>query len=208
MPSVESVKRDLEALGTRGQEEILNYLEEVIVLGSFATEVTNEVKENRFSKGKVCPCCGKDTISRYGKFNGKQRYICKSCEKTFSDFTRSPRYNSKKDINKWILYSKCMINGFSIRKCAEIVEISVPTSFCWRHKFLDAIKVYMGVGNVGGVIEVDEAFFRESFKGNHKRSTTFTMPRKAHKRGVKGSMSSTDEKRNIKESGLCSLCYR
>lgn len=55
MPSVASVKKDLEALGTTGQEEILNYLEEVIVLGSFATEVTNEVKENRFSKGKSLP---------------------------------------------------------------------------------------------------------------------------------------------------------
>ncbi len=31
----------------------------------------------------------------------------------------------------------------------------------------------MGIGNVGGVIEVDEAFFRESFKGNHKKSTKF-----------------------------------
>lgn len=58
MPSVASVKKDLDALGTTGQEEILNYLEEVIVLGSFATEVTNEVKENRFSKGKVCTHCG------------------------------------------------------------------------------------------------------------------------------------------------------
>ncbi len=26
----------------------------------------------------------------------------------------------------------------------------------------------MGIGSVGGVIEVDEAFFRESFKGKHK----------------------------------------
>lgn len=52
--SVASVKKDLDALGTTGQEEILNYLEEVIVLGSFATEV----KENRFSKGKVCPTVG------------------------------------------------------------------------------------------------------------------------------------------------------
>lgn len=34
---------------------------------------------------------------------------------------------------------------------------------------------------------IDEAFFRESFKGNHKKSTTFTIPRKAHKSGVKGS---------------------
>jgi len=200
MPSVASVKKDLDALGTTGQEEILNYLEEVIVLGSFATEV----KENRFSKGKVCPHCGHEEVSRNGKFNSKQRYICKSCRKTFTDFTRSPRYNSKKDIKKWILYSKCMINGYSIRKCAEIVGISVPTSFYWRHKFLDAIRVYMGIGNVGGVIEVDEAFFRESFKGNHKKSTTFIMLREPHKCGVKGSRSS---KRYIKGTGLCTMCH-
>ncbi|MBZ9607190.1 IS1595 family transposase [Clostridium estertheticum] len=103
--------------------------------------------------------------------------------------------NIKKYIKKWILYSKCMINGYSIRKCAEIVEISVPTSFYCRHKFLDAIRVYMGIGNVGGVIEVDEAFFRESFKGNHKKSTTFTMPREPHRRGIKGRMNHTDLER-------------
>ncbi|WP_396020655.1 GNAT family N-acetyltransferase [Clostridium sp. CM027] len=59
----------------------------------------------------------------------------KSCRKTFTDFTLSPRYNSKKDIKKWILYSKCMANGYSIRKCAELVGISIPTSFFWRYNF-------------------------------------------------------------------------
>lgn len=126
------LKRDLEALGTTGQAEILNYLEEVLVLGSFANEVTNEVKENRFSRGKVSPHCGHEEISRNGKFNGKQRYICKSCRRTFTDFTRSPRYNSKKDINKWIMYTKCMVNSYSIKKCAQIVDISIPTSFFWE----------------------------------------------------------------------------
>ena len=38
-----------------GKEEILNYLEEVVILGSFATEVTNEVKENRIFKGESLP---------------------------------------------------------------------------------------------------------------------------------------------------------
>ena len=33
------------------------------------------------------------------------------------------------------------------------------------------------------MVEADETFFALSFKGNHKKSTTFTMPRKAHKRG-------------------------
>lgn len=208
MPTVESVKNDIEALGTAGQEEILHYLEEVFVLGSFATEVTNEVKENRFSRGKVCPHCGHDEVSRNGKYNGKQRYICKSCRKTFTDFTLSPKHNSKKDVQQWIQYAKCMINGYSIRKCAEEVKISIPTSFYWRHKILDAIRTFMGIGSVGGVVEVDEAFFRESFKGNHKKSTTFTMSRRVHKRGVKGSYSSKDEKRKrgISKEQVCVLC--
>ena len=34
-----------------------------------------------------------------------------------------------------------------------------------------------------GIVEADETFFNVSFKGNHKRSHDFTMPRKAHKRG-------------------------
>jgi hypothetical protein len=67
---------------------------------------------------------------------------------------------------------------------------------------------FPGVGNVGGVIEVDEAFFRESFKGDHKKSTTFTMPRKAYKRGVKGSKSNKEEKRKrgISNQQVCVLC--
>lgn len=208
MPSVESIIKDIKTLGAMGQEEILKYLEEMIVLGSFVTEITDEVKENRFSKGKVCPHCDHDEVSRNGKFNGKQRYICKSCRRTFNDFTHSPRYNSKKDTRKWVLYAKCMINGYSIRKCAEIVGISIPTSFYWRHKIIDAIRTFMGMGSVSGVVEVDETFFRESFKGNHKKSKNFTMPRESRKRGAKGSKSSKGQKRKrgISNEQVCVLC--
>ncbi|WP_315077495.1 IS1595 family transposase [uncultured Clostridium sp.] len=208
MRRVESIKLDLQTLNESEREEILNYLQENIILGSLSTQITNEVKESRFSRGKVCPHCENHEISRNGKFNGKQRYICKTCNKTFTDFTYSPRYNSKKDNSKWILYAKCMINGYSLRKCAEIVGISLPTSFYWRHKILEAIRNFTGVGSVGGVVEADEAFFKESFKGNHSRSTTFTMPRRPHKRWVKGSRSSEDEprRRRISRNQVCVLC--
>lgn len=36
MSTVESVKIQIEALGTSGQEEILHYLKEVLIIGSFA----------------------------------------------------------------------------------------------------------------------------------------------------------------------------
>lgn len=42
----------------------------------------------------------------------------------------------------------------------------------------------------------------------HKKSTAFTMPREPHKRGVKGSRSSADEKRKrgISQEQVCVLC--
>ncbi len=208
MPSIESVKEDIKSLDIFAQEQILEFIEEIIVLGSFASVLATEIKENRFSRGKVCPFCNRNEVSRNGKSNGTQIYICKCCKKTFTDFTRSPMHNSKKDSKKWISYAKCMVNGYSIRKSAEVVGISVPTSFYWRHKILDAVRSYMGIGSVGGIVEADEIFFRLSFKGNHKKSRNFSMPRKPHKRGVKGSKPNKGEKRKrgISSQQVCVLC--
>lgn len=72
-----------------------------------------------------------------------------------------------------------MLNGYSIRKSAKIVEINIATSFFWRHKILDCIRSFFGVGSVEGVIEADEVFFAESFKG----TKSYKMPRKSRKRG-------------------------
>ena len=74
--------------------------------------------------------------------------------------------------------------GLSIRKSAKIVGINIATSFFWRHKILDCISAFLGTGHVDGVIEADEVFFAESFKGTR----TNNMPRKSRKRGkeIKG----------------------
>lgn len=135
-------------------------------------------------------------------------YLCSSCKIIFTDLTYSPFYNSKKDLTKWITYTKCMVAGYSIRKCAEIVEISVPTSFLWRHKILDAVRMYVGVGTVSGLVEADECFFRLSYKGNHKKNTTFTMPRNSYKRGHKSKVSNKEErrKRGISKNQVSAMC--
>ena len=164
------VKKYIDSLDINTQRSISSYLEEILVLNTNANDITTKVKENRFFKGKVCPHCKSTGVSRDGTHEGKQRYVCKSCKRTFSDLTNSPRCNSNKDVSLWIKYAQCMINGYSLRKCAEIVGISLPTAFFWRHKLLDALRMYMDVGNVGGVVEADESFFRESFKGNHSKS--------------------------------------
>jgi hypothetical protein len=71
-----------------------------------------------------------------------------------------------------------MVNVYSIRKSAKIAEINIATSFFWRHKILDCISTFLGKGDVDGVVEADEVFFAESFKGTKPSN----MPRHSHKR--------------------------
>ena len=193
MPSIKSILTDIQTLPLGQIEELLSYLEEFLVLGSQVGQVCEEVKEFRFAKGKVCPHCNSELISRNGKYNGKQRYICKDCRKTFTDFTNSATYRSKKSLDKWLKYAKCMIMGLSIRKSAKIVGINIATSFFWRHKILDCISDFLGTGHVDGVIEADEVFFAESFKGTR----TGNMPRKSRKRGKE------IKKRGISKEQIC-----
>jgi len=35
----------------------------------------------------ICPKCRSKSIIKYGQFHGKQRYICKKCHKTFTEFS-------------------------------------------------------------------------------------------------------------------------
>jgi transposase-like protein len=197
MTTINSILSDINELSDNEKEILLTAIEEVLIFGSYSFEIESDVKEQRFNKGEVCPHCGKHNICKYGKPQGKQRYFCNSCNKTFSDFTYSPIYNSKKPLKKWILYAKCMISGYSIRKSAEIVGIDPSTSFYWRHKILDAIRAFLGIGHLEGIIEADETFFRESFKGNHSKSLNFKMPRESHKRATPAS------KRGISDEQIC-----
>lgn len=90
-----------------------------------------------------------------------------------------------------------MVQGFSIRKSAEIADVCVKTSFYVRHKILNAISEYMERTPLdGGVVELDETFLAFSFKGNHKKSG-FKMPRDSRKRGKQV------KKRGISNEQVC-----
>ena len=75
-----------------------------------------------------------------------------------------------------------MLNGYSIRKSAEICGMNKDTAFVWRHKILDALQNMADSVKLSGIIEGDETFFPISYKGNHKKSE-FVMPRESHHRG-------------------------
>ena len=142
------------------------------------------VTKERFANGRVCPVCGATHVVRNGKRkDGTQKYICKDCGKSFVITTNSIVSGTRKDLNVWIKYVDCMLNGFSVRKAAEECGIHRNTAFAWRHKILDALQNMANDVILDGIVEADENFFTISYKGNHKKSKKFTMPREPHKRG-------------------------
>lgn len=158
------------------------WMGEMMQLNFMSKNIHTEFKESRFKSGHVCVHCGSLSIVKNGHFQGKQRYKCKDCNKQFNDLTLSSLACTKLPLDKWMNYAKCMLFGMSIRKSAELIDVCVKTSFYMRHKILDCIREYIGVGTVKGIVEVDETFQAVSYKGNHRKSG-FVMPRPARRRG-------------------------
>lgn len=125
------------------------------------------------NKGITCPHCKSNQINRFGKYKNTERFICKECKRTFNSYTGTS-IQGIQHRNKWINYIELMIEGKSIRKCAELLGIAHATSFNWRHKILSAIESNV---EFEGILESDETYFNESQKGSRN------LKRKARKRG-------------------------
>ncbi len=125
-----------------------------------------------------CPHCqGHETV-HWGSASALPRYRCKSCGRTFNALTKTPLARLRKK-SKWQEQSRAMIDGASLAKTAERCSVHYTTAFRWRHRFLaspacDKPKALLGI------VESDEMFILESYKG--KRSD---LPRAPRKRGGK-----------------------
>lgn len=132
--------------------------------------------ENQISS---CPHCHCRTLSKWGSTaQGRQRYLCRDCHKTFSTLTGTSLYRMKKP-DKWLKYINCMILSTTLRAAAKTLGINLKTAFKWRHRLLKNPCAHQPTELVG-IIEADETFVAESFKGSKK------MPRESRKRGGEG----------------------
>lgn len=167
----------------------LDYIERLVTILSDEIENVNNIKgiieDERFSDGRVCPYCNGNRIVRNGhrKSDNVQRYLCRCCGKSFIANSNSITSGTRKNYKVWKKYIECMLEGFSVRRTAEICGIHRNTAFAWRHKVLDALQVMLKDTVLSGIVEADETYFPISYKGNHKNSKTFTMPRESRHRG-------------------------
>ena len=151
---------------------------------------------------KVCRYCGSVHIVKNGKDrHGHTRYLCRDCKRTFGSTSGSVVSRTHKDANTWQEYIKNMLLGFTLKECAFNCRISIQTAFVWRHKILNALSDSSFAPEFNGLIEMDEMYIKISYKGNHKNSKKFVMPRESYKRG-----SDNHHPESANRSKACVLC--
>lgn len=171
---MDNIKNIIQELSEKDKKVLLNYLIEII---------NNEFEFN----DEVCICykCHSDNIVKLGKYNDMQRYRCNNCSTSFTAKSQSIFATTKLDKAKWIKYVECFVDCLSLRRCAEKVEVCLKTSYFMRHRILECISKNNNIFIVGNnnKAQLDETFLRENFKGNHRKSTNFSMPREPRKNG-------------------------
>ena len=125
-----------------------------------------------------CPHCGGDDICPRGKASGKPRYRCTSCGKSFNPLTGTPLAGLR-HMDRWTTQAQALISGETVAQAADRCDVAYTTAFRWRHRFLAALNLDQP-RHLSGIVEADETFILESFKG--KRAD---LPRAARKRGGK-----------------------
>ena len=69
--------------------EQLKKLSEEELKHLFSKVQKSKTSVKRFENGVVCPICGKKHIQKFGSSSGIQRYRCKDCSKTFTEYTKT-----------------------------------------------------------------------------------------------------------------------
>lgn len=194
--SIQPIIKDFLKLSIKEREEFIDF-----VSSHSAPMYERNLIETKFANGYICPHCkaqGKG-VSKCGKTaSGKQRFKCQHCGKTFSATTGGVLYNTKKPIQVWREYVSCFLHGFSVRKCAVMLDINKNTAFLWRHKICDSLNNILNGISLSGIVEADETYFRVSYKGSAVNG------RKARKRG--SSIFHKGRKRGLSNEQVCVPC--
>jgi transposase-like protein len=131
---------------------------------------TQSVREWKHASGLHCPNCKTNhsaDIVRNGRMkpgSTRQRYFCRSCKSSFNDHTGTVFFRSKK-VDRWPAFLKAMLDGKSIRQCAQEVGISPTTAHSWRKKILTHLLEHLNDPQLSGIVEYTEHTVKISNKG-------------------------------------------
>jgi transposase-like protein len=159
-----------------------------------ALEALREIKDecDKEKRGTVPPCphCGGGTVVRNGHKHGKQAYLCRNCEKSFVETTKTGLFNSHSGEAVWLQVIRDTVNGVPIDRTAWNLGLRHETVFNMRHKILYCLEQDENrePARLEGVCEADETYILESLKGTKLPPDFWRKPRKhgakAERRGL------------------------
>lgn len=139
-------------------------------LGSLG-EVVLQEKAKRADLHRKCPRCGHGDVVKHGRdgSTGRQRFRCRKgeaggCGRTFNPVTGSPVARLRKPA-RWLPMAQAMAQHRSVKRTADALGMAPGTVLRWRHRALPA-QATRQAPQVRGVVEADETYFRDSFKGH------------------------------------------
>lgn len=167
-----AIKSHFLTLSPTKRSELILELQDMMETGapSNASQIRRELLNN---KQGTCPHCGHAKYVRFGSKSGSQRYKCKSCNRSFTQYTGTwmAGIHHKDKIDG---YLRLMVEEKSLDKIKAKLSINKQTAFDWRHKVLAAL-TESDKDDFTGITESDETFFLQSEKG---RDVTGRKPRK------------------------------
>ncbi len=108
-----------------------------------------------------CTHCGSIKYRKNGSYKGSQRFICKDCNRSFSDKVRKFTYADKERVIEMYL------NNVGIRKCARFIDCSPSLIVRWIREFainlrrhLEKAEENLPEDKIPDIIEMDEIYTR------------------------------------------------
>jgi len=118
-------------------------------------------------RSRLCPLCGAGNAVKNGQDRrGLQRFLCRNpaCGHSFTAVTGTWLSGMHMPA-KWIGFAQSLVDQRSLDWIREHLDLSRKTGFAWRHRFLGSMSE-LPAERLGGIVEADEAYFLQSFKGH------------------------------------------
>ena len=125
-----------------------------------------------------CPHCDAKEVRPWRHAHGLPRYRCTDCRRTFNALSGTPLARLRHK-GRWPDQAQALMTAESVSKAAARCGVAYTTAFRWRHRFLVAPALDKPT-RLNGIVEADETFILESFKGRRA-----DLPRAARTRGGK-----------------------
>lgn len=170
---LQELKNSLTDLSAQERQELQKELESLSGLSSITPKSQESRRHILDNKLGCCPHCSHAKYVKFGVDKGSQRYKCKSCKRSFTEYTGTWMAGLQRK-DKIDDYLKLMLQEKSLDKIKEALSINKKTAFDWRHKILSSLSEN-DKDDFTGITESDETFFLNSEKG---RSVTEREPRK------------------------------